>query len=97
MRQKSFSVETCPTTLTARLGGETGRTVLIMRDDQPEPPFVTLDPVNHEIAHALQSIPDDQFLDLAIAQALHDGLIHKALQSGGPVVALFRHESGRST
>lgn len=91
MLQKAFTVPGCEVGFLARLGGETGRTVLILRDDQPEPPFVTLDPVNHDIAHTLQAIPDDTFLDMAITQAMRDGLIAKALQSGGPLVALFKH------
>ncbi len=92
MHEKAFQVDGVTVGFTARLGGETGRTVLIMRNDRPEPPFVTLDPVDHHVAHELQRIPDDEFLELAIIQARRDGLIEKALHSGGPVVAMFKHE-----
>jgi len=91
MHEKQFSVEGVTPLFTARLEGETGRTVQITRDDRPGVPFLTLDPVDHEVAHALQSLSDASFLDKAIQQAIDDQLIHKALESHGPIVALLKH------
>ncbi|GAA5233682.1 hypothetical protein FOZ76_07680 [Verticiella sediminum] len=90
MRQKTFTVPGAGIRCTAKLEGETARTVLITRDDHPQTPLLTLDPVDHELAHVLQDLPDDEFLELAITRALDDGLLRKALDSGGPVVALLR-------
>lgn len=90
MTQKSFRVDGVSTAFTAILESETGRMVRISRDDHPQTPLITLDPVDHDVAHALQALPDDAFLDKAIRQAIDDGLIAKALESGGPVVALLK-------
>ena len=91
MYRKQFNVDGVSNTFTARLEGETGRTVQIERDDHPGHPFVTLDPVSHDVAHELQKLSDQEFLDMAIRQAIEDKLIAKALQSHGPIVALLKH------
>jgi len=91
MHKKHFSLEGQKTTFTASLEGETRRTVQISRDDRPGVPFLTLDPVDHEVAHALQKMSDDAFIDMAIRQAIDDQLIEKALESHGPIVALLKH------
>lgn len=91
MHQKQFTLEGKTTTFTASLESETHRTVQITRDDHPGQPFLTLDPVDHEVAHALQRMSDEDFLDMAIRQAIDDHLIDKALESHGPVVALLKH------
>jgi len=91
MQQKQFKAGNADTTFTAKLGGTTGRTVLITRDDQPDHLFLTLDPVDHDVARELLKMPDDEFLDMAVRQAIEDDLINKALESGGPVVALLKH------
>lgn len=90
MRQKPFSLPGSDARFIAALEGETARTVRIAREDQPQLPLLTLDPVDHELAHTLQGLPDDEFLELAISRALDDGLLRKALDSGGPMVALLR-------
>lgn len=88
MQQKQFTHQGVG--FTARLEGETARSVSITRDDHHGHPFVNLDPVDHELAHRLQKLDDAEFLDHAIQQAIADGLIAKALESGGPVVALLK-------
>lgn len=91
MHQKQFSLEGKNSTFTASLEGETRRIVQITRDDCPGQPFLTLDPVDHDVAHAFQTMSDEAFLDFAIRQATEDHLIDKALESHGPVVALLKH------
>ena len=91
MHHKQFTLEGQATTFTASLEGETRRIVQITRDDRPGHPFLTLDPVDHDVAHELQKISDEAFLDMAIRQATEDRLIEKALESHGPVVALLKH------
>ena len=91
MHRKQFSLEGQTMTFTASLEGETRRIVQIIRDDRPGQPFLTLDPVDHDVAHALQEISDEAFIDMAIRQATEDHLIEKALESHGPVVALLKH------
>lgn len=88
MQQKSFTHQGL--NFTARLDGETARSVSITRDEHPSHPFVNLDPVDHDLAHRLQQLNDSEFLDRAIQQAIADSLIDKALASGGPVVALLK-------
>ncbi len=90
MTQKSFRVDGVAAGFTATLESETGRMVRIDRDDQPGTPLLTLDPVDHDVAHDLQALSDEAFLDRAIRQAIDDGLIARALESGGPVVAMLR-------
>ncbi len=91
MHHKQFSVDGVSITFTAALEGETARTVQITRDDHPGRPFLTLDPVDHEVAHALQKMSDEVFLEMAIRQAIDEHLIHKALESHGPIVAMLKH------
>lgn len=91
MDSKQFSVAGAATTFTAMLEGETRRTVQIERDDHRGHPFVSLDPVSHEVAHQLQAMDDEAFLDMAIRQAIEEDLIGKAMRSHGPVVALLKH------
>jgi hypothetical protein len=91
MHRKQFSLEGKKATFTASLEGETRRIVQITRDDHPGQPFLTLDPVDHDVAHAFQAMSDEAFLDFAIHQAIQDHLIDKALESHGPVVALLKH------
>lgn len=90
MHRKQFTLEGNTATFTASLEGETRRIVQITRDDRPGQPFLTLDPVDHDVAHALQDMNDEDFLDMAIRQAIEDHLVDKALESHGPVVALLK-------
>lgn len=91
MHRKQFSLKGNTATFTASLEGETRRIVRITRDDHPGQPFLTLDPVDHDVARTLQEMSDEEFLDVAIRQAIEDHLIDKALESRGPVVALLKH------
>lgn len=88
MRHKQFTHNGI--NYTARLEGETLRTVAITRDEHDAQPLINLDPVDHDLAHRLQKMNDAEFLDRAIDQAINENLFAKAAESGGPVVALLK-------